>query len=105
MLVALTLSITQSVWASVCSPDPQPVAEDCDHEAPASEPARDDSHESTECPFTPFSAGGSCVSAATPAAKLALEGAAPPHDEAVHGSAADAHDLLLVHSLFHPPRA
>jgi hypothetical protein len=110
-LAAFTLTMAESVQASVCSPPEQPAAppasaDDCMNHADASS---DDNPESkrpseTHCPFTAFAAGGSCVSATTVPPAISLQ-SDPPLELIVAASVpSSAFQPLLAFTLFHPPK-
>lgn len=113
-LLASTLSVAETVWASTCAPmAASPVvaaaAQDAPHSAdcPGSErgdrserPGGDQPH----CPFAPVVTPG-CVAAASLPTSASL--AAPPavEGEVAEPTTAAAADILLVAALFRPPRA
>ena len=113
-LVALTLSVAESVWASTCAPmsaspvlaataSGSPHAADCpggDTGAGAERPGG----EEPPCPFAPVVTPG-CVAAASLPASSAVPGPPALEAEDREPSAAAASDLLLGAALFRPPRA
>ena len=111
-LVALTLSLAETVWASTCSPMAMgPVAAAVEH---ASQPGpdcpgqihgeQDNGDPASHCPFSPV-VGHGCAAAASlptqpsfpPAPSLEVTLLEPPSAQAI--------DTLIGAALFRPPRA
>jgi hypothetical protein len=117
-LAAFAAFFAGNVWASLCPPGmgagmgvtvevdagahrgmpmhhPEPVPSDG-----SDAPAPDLSH----CPFAVAGAGGSCVAASLPSAVASLTAA--PNEPSLLSAISDSlPDLLLVASLYRPPRA
>ena len=111
-LVALTLSLAETVWASTCAPmsaSPAVAAQEAGHSGDCpgsehSEPSEQRGGDEPHCPFAPVVTAG-CVAAASLPTSTSL--AAPPavEGEVAEPTAAAAADLLLGTALFRPPRA
>lgn len=119
-LVALTLSLAESVWASTCAPmsasstvaavaNDTPNAAECaggyhGRHGEDGERTQRPGGEEPHCPFAPVVTPG-CVAAAALPTSSAVP--APPaiEREVAHPAAVAASDLLLQAALFRPPRA
>lgn len=113
-LVALTFSVAETVWASMCGPamgmaDSAMVLDQgssTDHHGVPDAPGeREPGGTESDCPFAPASLVQGCAASASLPAQVA--GAPVPSPDAVASVFNDAmqQDLLLNTALFHPPRA
>lgn len=117
-LLALTLSFAEGVSASTCMPG-MDMGMDSSAEAAAASgrmdemttPGRNSGDESPDrpapphCPFAPVSTPGSCVVAASLPATSSVDLAPSPEGALLVSPPEQTRDLLLVSTLFHPPRA
>lgn len=123
--LALTLSLSQSVWASTCAPDMQmhasagatsdetPPGQHCGHEGRPEGPDQrwgqgglaNGGEDAPHCPFNSPAAAQSCAGVASLPAYASIFAAFSP-ERVVSRSATDVgQDLLLQRKLFRPPRA
>ena len=117
-LVAMSVSMTEGLWAATCAPmemgsaamaaDAPTTALHSPAEMGMGDGRQDHAPAGAEhrppCPFTASASFGGCVSVATIAPSLPTIPIPPQATQLVTATAA-SHDLLLEASLFRPPRA
>lgn len=113
-LLAMTFSLAETVWASMCAPMMDMQVSAAAAEAAPSEhegmPGMPDqpgpaSGDGTDCPFSPATTAQNCSAAASLPAHT-IGGPASTLERVVGLKGATARqDLLLETALFHPPRA
>ncbi|HUG39933.1 MAG TPA: hypothetical protein VMM12_05595 [Longimicrobiales bacterium] len=111
-VVALTLSLAETVWASTCAPmsaSPAVAAQEAGHSADCPAKGHDEGSEhpggeEPHCPFAPVVTPG-CVAAASLPTSSSVPTPPAVEAEVTEPAAAAAADLLLGAALFRPPRA
>lgn len=116
-LVALTLFVVESVWASTCAPgmdmedvamavaDEAPPPHDCMHGWNGHGDGDEDADDERPCPFGPVASAQACVGIASLPARAVAAFASPPVGSTSVFVELTEHDLLLEAVPFHPPRA
>jgi hypothetical protein len=116
-LLAMTLFLVESVWASTCAPgmdmdgpataagDPAPASGDCVHGWAGHDAGEDDPDGERPCPFGPAAAAQACMGIASLPARAVVALAPSPGGAISVFIELTERDLLLEAALFHPPRA
>lgn len=116
LLVTMSLSLAETVWATVCAPDMANMSAEAmgmmdmpdmpagDPDIPAHQQDSDEGDESSSCPFSPAGTSQNCASAAVlPAHVVTLN--SPFFTDALLPLSDDASPHLLRTALiFHPPK-
>ena len=115
-LTALAHSFAEGVWAASCPPGMpmQTATSETAADGCMVAMGMDGEHADTEstenpadphCPFAPLSTPGTCIVAASHPAPSPASDLPSPEGQLLSPSLEPSRDLLLVSSLFHPPKA
>lgn len=100
-LVAMTLSLGETVWAATCGPEDMVMAaSERTPEAPA-----DGGDDERSCPFGPAATVQGCAGAASLPAHVAEAPASSPENAVRIFTEEMGRDLLSADTPFHPPRS